>query len=68
MISWEIINHHGFGVDDQGVDMGGYSKVGLRLQIIYVRGVVKICLFRKFYLVIDRQAFFNPNSEEALLA
>ena len=42
MVSWEKINHHGCLVDEQGVDMGGYSKVGFRLQIIYVRVVVKI--------------------------
>ena len=48
--------------------MGGSSKAGRRLQMVYARGVVKNCLYGKRYSVILRQDLFNPNSDENLLA
>ena len=48
--------------------MGGASNAGRRLQLVGTRGVVKNCLGGKSYLVILRQYFFNPNSNETLLA
>ena len=51
-----------------GVDLGGPSKTGLRLQLVDARGVVKNRLDGKSYLVIIRQTFSNSNSDETLLA
>ena len=65
---WEIIKHHNTWIYAKGVDLGGHQKTGLRLQLLDARGVVKNRLDGKSYLVIIRQAFFNPNSEETLLA
>ena len=62
MGGWEIIKHHGSSIYSQRVDMGGYSKVGRRLQIGDAKGVVKNCMDGKRYLVIVRKSFFNPNS------
>ena len=38
------------------------------MQLVDARVVVKNRLDGKSYLVIVRQAFFNPNSDETLLA
>ena len=65
---WEIIKRRDNWIDTQGVNMGGYSKSGLRLSLVDARGVVKNRLYGKRYLVIFSQAFFNPNSDETLLA
>ena len=65
---WEIIKHHDTWIYAQGVNMGGPSKAGRRLQLVYARGVVKNLLDGKRCLEILRQAFFNPNLDEALLA
>ena len=48
--------------------MGISSKTGCRFQLVYARGMVKFCLDGKLYLVILRQAFFNPNSDNTLFA
>ena len=48
--------------------MGGPSRSGLRLQLVDSIGLVKNRLGGKRYLVILRQALFNPNSDKALLA
>ena len=64
---WEIIKRHGTWIDAHGVNMGGTSKSGLRLQLVDARGVVKNCLDGKRYLVIISKAFFNPNLYETLL-
>ena len=65
---WEIVKRHEKLIDTRGVDLGGYLKTGSRLQLLDARGVVKNCLDRKSYLVIFRQACFNPSSDETLLA
>ena len=65
---WEIIKHHDTWIYAQGVNMVGPSKAGRRLQLVYERGVVKNLLDGKRCLEILRQAFFNPNLDEALLA
>ena len=65
---WDIINNHDKWIDTRGVDLGGTSKTGRRLQLVDARGVVKNLLDGNSYLVIIRQAFFNSNSDETLLA
>ena len=65
---WEIIKNNENWIDTRGVDLGGPSKTGRRLQLVDARGVVKHRLDRKRYLVIIRHAFFNPSSDETLLA
>ena len=59
---WEIIKNHDKWIDTRGVDLGGSSKMGRRLQLVDARGVVKNLLDGKSYLVIIRQAFFNSDS------
>ena len=39
---WDIINNHDKWIDTRGVDLGGPSKTGRRLQLVDARGVVKI--------------------------
>ena len=51
-----------------GVDLGSSLKAGRRLQLVDARGVLKNCLDRKRYLIFIRQVFFNPSSDETLLA
>ena len=63
---WEIIRNHDKWIDTRGVDLGGPSKTGRRLQLVDARGVVKNRLDGNSYLVIIRQAFFNSNSDETL--
>ena len=58
---WEIIKRHDTWIDAQGVNIGGSSKSGHRLQLLDARGVMKNRLDGKRYMVILRQAFFNPN-------
>ena len=65
---WEIIKPHEKWIDTRGVDLGGSLKTGRRLQLVDARGVVKNRLDGKRYLIIVRQAFFNPSSDETLLA
>ena len=65
---WEIIKGHDTWIDTQGVNMGGPSKTRRRLQLLDARGVVKNSLDGKRYLVTLRQDFFNPNSDDTLLA
>ena len=65
---WEIIKRHENWIDTRGVDLGGYSKAVRRLRLVDARGVVKNSLDGKSYLIIIRQVFFNPSSEETLLA
>ena len=65
---WEIIKRHDNFIDTQGVNMGGPPKTRRRFQLVYARVVVKNCLDGKRYLVILRQALFNPNLDETLLA
>jgi len=65
---WEIIKSHDKWIDTRGVNLGGPSKAGRRLQLVDARGVVKNRLDGKNYLVIIRQAFYNSNSDETLLA
>ena len=65
---WEIIKNHDKWIDTRGVDLGGSSKMGRRLQLVDARGVVKNILDGKSYIVIIRQAFFNSDSDETLLA
>ena len=65
---WEINKRHDTWIDAKGVDLGGPTKVGRRLQFVDARGVVKNLLDGKSYLVIVRQAFFNPNLDNTLLA
>ena len=48
--------------------MGSSSKAGRRLQLVDARGVVKNRLYGKRYLIVIRQVFFNPSSDETLLA
>ena len=38
---WEIIRRHEKWIDTRGVDLGGSSKTGRRLQLVDARGVVK---------------------------
>ena len=64
---WEIIKRHENWIDTRGVDLEGSSKMGRRLQLVDARGVVKNRLNGKSYLVIFRQVFFNPSSDETLL-
>ena len=64
---WEIIKHHDTWIDTQEINMGGSSKARHHLILVDARGVAKICLDGKRYLVIFRQAFSNPNSDEVLL-
>ena len=64
---WEITKRHDTWIDTQGVNMGGPPNSGRRLQLVDARGVVKTRLDGKRYLVILRQAFFNPNSDKTLL-
>ena len=68
MLGWEIIERHDSYMDAQFVNIGGPSKSGRRLQLVYTRGEVKNRLDGKNYLVIVRQALFNQNSDENLLA
>ena len=65
---WEIIKRRDNWIDTQGVNMVGPSKAGRRFQLVDARGVVKNCLDGKRYLVILWKYFFNPNSDETLLA
>ena len=65
---WEIIKRHDNFIDAQGVNMGGPPKTRRRFQLVYARVVVKTFLDGKRYLVILRQALFNPNSDENLFA
>ena len=65
---WEIIKRHDYWIDARGIDLGGPPKSGRRLQLVDARGVVKNRLDGKSYLIIIRRAFFNPNSDETLLA
>ena len=65
---WEIIKRHEKWIDTRGVDLGGSSKTGRRLQLADARGVVKNRLDGKSYLIIVRQVFFNPSSDKTLLA
>ena len=64
---WEIIKHHDTWIDTQEINMGGSSKARHHLTLVDARGVAKICLDGKRYLVIFRQAFSNPNSDETML-
>ena len=48
--------------------MGGPSEAGPGLHLVCVRGVVKNHMNRKLSLVILRQALFNSNSDETILA
>ena len=52
----------------KGVNLGVHPKAGRRVQLVDARSVVQNCLDEKRYLVILRQYFFNPNSDETLLA
>ena len=65
---WDIIKRHEKWIDTRGVDLGGPSKTVRRLQLVDARGVVKNSLDGKRYLISVRQAFFNPSSDETLLA
>ena len=65
---WEIIKRHENWIDTRDVDLGGPSQMGRRLQLVDARCVVKKCLGRKRYLISVRRAFFNPSSDETLLA
>ena len=65
---WNIINRHDTWIYAQGVNMVGPSKTGRCLQLIDARCVVKTFLDGRRYLVILRQALFNPNSDENLFA
>ena len=65
---WEIIKRHDKWIDTRGVDLGSSSKAGCRLQLVDARGVVKNSLDGKRYLIFIRQCFFNPISDETLLA
>ena len=56
---WEIIKNHDNWIDTRGVDLGGPSKAGRRLQLVDARGVVKNRLDGKSYLIVIRQAFYN---------
>ena len=47
--------------------MGGPPKSRSRLQLVDAMGVVKNRLDGNRYLVILRQAFFNPNLDKTLL-
>ena len=38
---WEIVKRHDTWIDAQGVNMGGYSKEGRRLQLLDDRSGVK---------------------------
>ena len=42
MGGWEIIKHHDIWIDSQGVNMGGPSKAGFRLQLVDAMGVANI--------------------------
>ena len=64
---WYIIKRHDTWINAQGVNMGGPPKSGRRLKLVDARGVVENRLDGKRYLVIIRQDFFNPNSDETLL-
>ena len=68
MGGWDIIKLHDMFIYEQGVNMGGSSKAGCRLQSVDARGVVKNRLGGKRYLVIVRQGFFNPDLDDTLLA
>ena len=37
---WEIIKNHDKWINTRGVDLGGPSKTGRRLQLVDARGVV----------------------------
>ena len=65
---WEIINRHDTWIYAQEFNMGGPSKSGRHLELVDARGVVKNSLNGKHYFLILRKYFFNPNSEETLLA
>ena len=52
----------------RGVDLGSSSKAGRRLHLVDAKGVVKNCLDGRRYLIVIRQAFFNPSLDETLLA
>ena len=65
-VGWDIIKLRDAWIDVQGVNMGVPSKLGHSLQLIDARGVVENRMGGKRYLVILRQAFFNPNSDETL--
>ena len=65
---WEIIKHHDTWIDAKGVNLGGTSEAGRRLQLLYSRGVVKNCLDGKRYLEILWTDLFNTNLDENLLA
>ena len=41
---WGIIRIRDTWIDKQGINMGGSSKSGRHLQLVYARGVVKNCL------------------------
>ena len=52
----------------QGVNVGVPSKAVLQLQLIDTRGVLDNSMDGKCYLAILRQALFNPNLDETMLA
>ena len=58
---WEIIKHHDTWIDSQSLNIGGSSKAGNRLQLVDTSGVLKDYIDGKCYLLILRQALFNPN-------
>ena len=65
---WEIIKRHNKWIDARGAYLGSSSKAGRRLHLVDAKGVVKNCLDGRRYLIVIRQAFFNPSLDETLLA
>ena len=65
---WEIIKRHDTWIDAKVVDLGGPPKAGRRFQLVDAIDVVKNHLYGKFYKVILRKSYFDPNSDETLLA
>ena len=59
----EIIKCHDTWIDAKVVVLVGPPKAGRRLQLVDARGVVKKFQDGKSYVVIVRQAFFNPNQK-----
>ena len=68
MGGWEIIKRHNTWIYAQCVNMGDYSKAGRRFKLVDTKGVAKKRLNGNNYLLIVRQALFNPNSDKTLLA
>ena len=65
---WVIIKSNYSWIDARGVDLGGPPKADRRLQLVDARGAVKNRQDGKSYLIIIRQAIFNTNYDETLLA